>query len=236
MHRFAEIDLLRGAAVLGMILFHFLFDLNFFGIYPTDLDSGAWFAFARLTAFAFVFLAGLSCVLFSHRKGEGSAPRLRLRGLLIFLFGLAVTLVTYLAYPSYAILFGALHLIGLSIFLSPYFIHRPTFSLVAGLVVLCVGILFSLAPFSIYSPHLTGLFPFPFSTFDYFPIFPWLGVFLLGVWAGNRWYDQGTPRPPLGWKTIHGVWKPLQWIGQHSLLIYLIHQPLLLAAIYFFPH
>lgn len=99
MPRFAEIDIARGLAVLGMILFHFFFDLNFFGVYPIDLNTGGWLLFARTIAFIFVFLAGISCVLFSHRKGEGSTSRLRERGILIFLCGMAITLVTYIISP-----------------------------------------------------------------------------------------------------------------------------------------
>ena len=226
MPRFPEIDIARGLAVGVMILFHFLFDLNFFGIISIDLQSGILFWLARAAAFAFVFLAGLSCALHFHRKKD--PPLLHRRGLIIFAWGLAITLVSFLTFPTYTIWFGALHLIGLGIFLSPFFIPHPRASGWLGAGLFLVGSILSLPPLSDIVPAWLGIFPFSFSTFDYFPLFPWMGVFLLGVWAGTRWFVGreiiNTTIPPLFY--------PLIWAGRNSLVIYLIHQPILLGLIW----
>jgi uncharacterized membrane protein len=229
MHRFAEIDLVRGLAVAGMIVFHFLFDLDFLGILPLELESGFWFVFARATASIFVFLAGVSCVLFAQRRGDAHA--LHVRGAKIFAGGLLITLVSYATFPEYAIWFGALHLIGFGIFASPFFVHRPALAAVMGVAILGLGVLFSVG-FIPFLPSVPGVFPMAFPTFDYFPLFPWLGVFLLGVAFAIRAYSPTTPHSRLGWKTIPPFLAPFNWAGRHSLLIYFVHQPILLGILW----
>ncbi|MEK6970245.1 MAG: heparan-alpha-glucosaminide N-acetyltransferase [archaeon] len=230
--RYAELDILRGIAVMGMILFHFLFDLNFFGLFSIELNSGPWFWFARSIAFLFVFLAGLSCVLFSHRKGEGSYSLLRERGIRIFLAGMGVTLVTFLLFPEYTIWFGVLHLMGVGLFIAPSLFSRMHYTLPLGVILVGIGILFSHSSFLGIIPQWVGVFPFPFRTFDYFPLFPWLGVFFLGMGFSTRMYPHGVPRPGLGWETDSVILRGLQWMGRRSLIIYLVHQPILLFLVW----
>jgi len=67
--RFWEIDFLRGLAIIMMILFHLLYDLNYFGEYNLNLHSGFWWYFARMTATIFILLVGISLTLsFSRAK------------------------------------------------------------------------------------------------------------------------------------------------------------------------
>ena len=61
--RFWEIDSLRGFAVTMMVAYHFLYDLNFFGVYDFNVNSGFLWYVARVTAFIFIFLVGLSLKL-----------------------------------------------------------------------------------------------------------------------------------------------------------------------------
>jgi uncharacterized membrane protein len=234
MHRYAEIDLLRGVAIGGMILFHFLFDLDFFGIVELNLTTGFWFWFARTTAFSFVFLAGLSVVLYAQRHGEIKINSLRLRGISIFLWGMVLTLITYLTYPTFTIYFGVLHLLGVCLFVSPYFLSRPRTSLVVGIILFIIGIILSASELSGITPHWMGILPFPFPSFDYFPLFPWMGVFLLGVASGFHLYGLDKIHPKLGWKSLPRMFHPFQWAGRHSLMIYLIHQPILLFLVWGF--
>jgi uncharacterized membrane protein len=66
---------------------------------------------------------------------------------------------------------------------------------------------------------------------DHFPIFPWLGVVLLGVFLGNLLYSEDVRRFQLpDWGDTLPC-SSLEFLGRHSLLIYMVHQPLLVGLI-----
>lgn len=216
--RIWEIDALRGAAVIAMAAFHAIFDLSYFAGIDL-LPGGAWFWIPRAIGAAFIFLAGISLTL-------GRRNPLR-RGATIFAWGLAITAVTWLAFPTNTIWFGVLHLIGLSLILAPL-LERWALPLAAGCIALGAWLQGVTVPF----PWLLwlGLRPEAFYTFDYYPLLPWLGVMLLGVYAGKRLYAGGRKFkiPELG--TVPGI-SQLCLLGRNSLLIYLLHQPVLVLLV-----
>ena len=233
MTRFLEVDALRGTAVLFMVIYHFAFDWNFFVSAIPGFYAGFWVYFARATAAAFVALAGLSTTLYANRKRESGSewkPVLK-RGAFIFLLGMAITFFTFLAFPAYAIFFGVLHLMGLSIVLGIPFLRRPRVAALAGILIAGIGILF-------YQPGMQGVLPFVpvllpggVQSFDYVPLLPWFGVFLLGMALGNYFYPNGNPIKGLGWEQGN-VWvQLLARVGRKSLAIYLVHQPVLVGVL-----
>ncbi len=124
--RFFEIDLLRGIAIAMMVLFHTLFDLFWFGIYPVTVTSGFWQYFTFGTATLFLLVVGISFTISYARAARRLAPvplylKFLKRGAGIFALGLLVTLATWLYLGEGFIVFGILHLIGVSIILAPLF-------------------------------------------------------------------------------------------------------------------
>jgi len=73
--RFYEIDLLRGAAIVMMIAFHFFYDLKFFGIHNLGENSAFWWLFPRTIASTFIFLVGISLTLSYSRVKKWSEKR-----------------------------------------------------------------------------------------------------------------------------------------------------------------
>jgi uncharacterized membrane protein len=72
-----------------------------------------------------------------------------------------------------------------------------------------------------------GLMTYKPATEDYVPFIPWFGVVLLGIALGHRLYRQGYL-----YNLPSSIWeKRLATVGQHSLLIYMLHQPLLLGGL-----
>lgn len=236
--RIPEIDLFRGTAVLMMIVFHTAFDLEYFGLWNIDILSGAWFLFGYVTGFLFVFIAGISAWISWKRVEKkldkrGVYIKFLKRGGFIFCIGLGITVLSLVFAPESPIVFGTLHLIGFSIMVAPLFFRFGTKNILFAALIVIAGIMIS----GVYgSPLLTitGIHAQGFSSLDYKPLLPWLGYFLAGIAVSAYAYPEGRQRIP---------WSPgdlklpeyIQLIGRHSLVIYIVHQPviiLLLSLIY----
>ncbi len=226
--RYWEIDSLRGIAILMMVAYHVYFDVYFLGILPVGLFS------APYIGTMFLFLVGVSLTLsYSRTKQTLTGFSLLLkflkRGLFIFCLGLGITLVTWIAVPQYFIVFGILHCIGLSIIFAIPFIHGKIVPALLGLFCIFCGMwLFTLSwPF----PWLfwAGFIPQGFQSLDYFPMLPWFGVVLLGIATGNLLYPQGKRLFALPDVSENSILMFLSFLGEHSLKIYVLHQPILIA-------
>jgi len=228
MSRYSEIDILRGIAIVMMIIFHFVFDLDYFNILNINVLGGFWLYFARLIAIIFIFLVGVSLSLSFYRKRFGFLNYFK-RGSIVFSFGLLITLVTYLFLKEGTIIFGILHLIGISIILGSLFLRFRNLNLVLGGIL--IGLWFYLKNLIVSYPWLVwlGLRFENFYTLDYFPLLPWFGVVLLGIYFGKLLYPEGKRRFNISLEN-----KYLSYLGRHSLLIYLIHQPILVLLINLF--
>jgi uncharacterized membrane protein len=235
--RFWEVDFLRGMAIVLMVLFHLAFDLNYFGVQQIEVASGFWFYLARFTASLFLLLVGVSLTL-SHSRarllGQEDRFRYRLmkRSLWIFSLAIGVTLVTYFFIGKGFIVFGVLHLIGISLLLAYPFLRLHGVNFLFGLSFILAGLF--LQSLSVDFPWLLwlGLAPMDFRSVDYFPLLPWFGVILIGVAFGDlfyRGYRRRIPVPDLaGSSLVSG----LAFLGRNSLAIYLAHQPVLIGLMY----
>ncbi len=228
--RFWEIDSARGIAIISMIIFHFAFDLNYF---TGRLDLGwlFWYAFPRAIASVFIIVAGISLSLSRNRRGW-TTKKTMARGVKILLFGVLITLVTALTLPHGTIFFGILHFIGVSTIISPLFINMRNGNIALGILSIAAGIytqtLTSPSPLLLWA----GIMPENFYTFDYFPVFPWFGLILIGIWLGNALYPDGRRSFAISDMPDNFAIKKLAFLGKHSLLVYLIHQPIIVALLW----
>ncbi len=242
--RFWEVDLLRGLAIILMIAYHFIFDLSFFGIYSLDISSGFLWYFPRVIAAIFIFLVGISLYL-SYTRGEilGTYPgegdfffKYLKRGLWIFSLGLVITLVTWIFIRADFIVFGILHFIGLAIILQyPFLKYNKTYkylNLGAGLIFVLAGIYLAQFTFNFDWLLWLGFIPQNLTTVDYFPLLPWLGVISLGIFVGSILYKDYQRKFPLPDLSSHLPIEIFCFLGRHSLVIYFIHQPILIALLY----
>ncbi len=233
--RLWEIDTLRGAAVIAMIFFHFMWDLWFLRLTTQNIPGPGWQAFARGIGATFTFLLGLSVVLSDaalRRRRIAAWPAMLKRGLMVFGCGLCISLGTYLFVGNDYVRFGILHHAGFAIIASYALMRLP----LPGLVALGAG-------FIALGTHLNGLsashpWLIPFGVaqtgvgmVDYYPVLPWTGVALLGVSAGKLCYADGKRRFALPDLAAQPAVRALSWLGRNSLLIYLAHQPILLGLL-----
>ncbi len=235
--RFWEVDLLRGVAIVLMVLYHLVFDLNYFAVYHIDISSGFWLAVARAAALLFLLLVGLSLTL-SHSRArlmgeeDGYLPHLLKRSAWILGLALGVSVVTYLFLGRGFIVFGVLHLIGLSLLLAHPFRRMRRANFIFGLLFILLGIY--LQNIRVSFPWLLwlGLEPPGFYSVDYFPVFPWFGVILVGMGLGSLLYPGYRRRISVPDLAGSSLVRKLSFLGRNSLTVYLIHQPVLIALFY----
>jgi len=237
--RFWEIDFLRGLAIIMMIIFHFFYDLNYFGVQGINFGSGFWWVFARVIVTIFVLLVGISLTI-SHSRAKKRKTgwklfkKYLLRGLKIFGWGLIITLITWLFLKRGFIIFGILHFIGVSIILAYPFLKLKFWNVLLGIIFILIGIYMENLTFNSYWLVWAGLKPYYLYTVDYVPIFPWFGVILFGLFLGTLLYPNGKRRLKISNLSNFSFIRLFCFLGRNSLLIYLIHQPILVIFLYLF--
>ncbi len=226
--RIPAIDIFRTIALVLMILYHFIYDLDVWTNLPVDVGTFFWFWEGKISALLFIFLSGVS---------GGLSKRPTKNGIKVLLWGLVVTLVTWIALPDEYVRFGILHFLGTMMIIYPLLKRLPNFVLLFS-ACLALGLGFF---FKSQVVHTLVLLPlgltYPgFNTMDYYPIFPYSGVTLLGIlfyrYRLARPNNEGEPPTDSLSKHSSLLSHPIfQTISSHSLGIYLVHQPILLLII-----
>jgi uncharacterized membrane protein len=210
--RIWELDFFRGIALIFMIYFHTVYDLKEFYYWPISYETGINFYIGKLSAILFILISGVSTHLSKNTVK---------RGLRVLLYAMVLTVVSHLFNPYYGVKFGILHFLGLSMIISPLFKNINKYlQIIIGIVIISFG------DFMVHiSTPYTFLFPLGimgpgFLSSDYYPLIPWLGVFLIGMSLGKFLY---TNKRSLFSFTLED--NLISKAGQNTLIIYLIHQP-----------
>lgn len=233
--RYNLIDALRGFALINMIAFHFLYDIFMvYGVNPWWTSQPLVIVWERFICTSFILISGVSLHFSKH------AYR---RGIIINLCGFLITAVTFFAMPSQTVWFGVLNLIGCSMMICNAL--RPLFDRInpyvgAGVSLLLFAVFYGVSeryigffgiklisvPDFFYRFRYLAFLGFPDSGFrssDYFPIIAWIFVYFLGYFLWRIIKSFNTE--DFFWRRIYA----LDFLGRHSLLIYLLHQPVLIG-------
>jgi uncharacterized membrane protein len=235
--RYWEIDLARTIAIAMMVIYHASYNVDFL-VAGKDHDAlgGAWRALQVATGSLFLFLVGVSFTISdaaARRRGLDRVARLRRhawRGLQIIGCGMIITAVTWVALGDGFVRFGILHAIGFSLLLAPLVARFGVWNAPLGVVVILVGLAIQGGRLDVPNLFAVASEPSGRAGVDYYPLMPWFGLVLLGIAAGNVLYPGGRPG---SWNARVRV-SPPRWLtapGRHSLVIYLVHQPLLIVAV-----
>jgi uncharacterized membrane protein len=212
-----------------MVIFHSVWDLSIFNVIPESVPhEPGWRWFARLIAASFLALVGVSLVL-GHGSGLRPAPFLR-RLALVAGAALLVTVGTWYLFAEAYVVFGILHHIAVASVLALPFLRLPAAVVaLSAAIVLALPHVFVSSAFE--SPWLIwlGLGRFGPGSVDFVPIFPWFGCVLAGVALGR--IGEGWLRS-LDWRAAGRATGALALAGRNSLLVYVVHQPVLFAIIW----
>jgi len=230
--RFALIDIARGAAIIAMAIYHLCWDLWYFGFIATGVGyEPGWVLFARAILWSFLFLVGTGLVL-GHGRGIRWSAFWR-RWIFVAIGALLITLATWLGFPETFVYFGVLHAIALFSLAGLAFVRAPL-ALVAAIALVVIA-----APFFYSDPLFNqkwwswiGFWQVPPPTNDLVPVFPSFGAVLLGILAMRLVLASPLAPRLAAIEARSRAARALAWLGRWSLLIYLLHQPLLLGLIY----
>ncbi len=219
------IDLIRGIDIIFMVLFNYSVTLRYFGL--LDIKPDLYYnSLPMIIASIFIFLSGNAAYVSFENNKENFGRRYFARGGKLLIFAAFITLFTSIFVPDGTVYFGILHFFAISSFLVPVFIKYARLNLIAGVLIILAG--FLLQTTKVDFPYLLwlGFMPQYFTTFDYFPLMPWLGVLLLGIYSGKSVIEK------TGHITFrHKLANVFIFLGRNSLTVYLIHQPLLVALL-----
>ena len=246
--RLLFLDIIRGFALVNMVLYHLLYNL----VYIFN-QSISWFSISKafvwqqMICYTFIIVSGISFNL--SKKPVKKA-------FILLVCALGISFFTYMFEPNHMIWFGIIHFFAAATFLT--ILLKPLLTRIPVLVGFITAVLlfillrnlpngylsfFSLwrlnLPTSLYestSLFFVGLPHHGFRSSDYFPIFPWLFLYLAGFY-GYGFYQKMClvllEKHGFGEGKVYSVFdKTMGFLGRKSLIIYMLHQPVLYGILY----
>jgi len=210
-----------------MAAYHACWDLNYYGLITVGIGiDPVWITLQRSILTAFLLLAGAGLAL-GHANGIKWRPFWRREAVLVAA-ALAVSAGTWFLFQNDLAYFGVLHMIALGSLLALPFVVLPIWlGAAAAAVALLAPALYSSDLFDPRWLDWIGFFKITPETADLVPVFPWLGVMLIGV-LGTRLLRNS---PAFTWSSRNLAVRILGFAGRWSLIIYLLHQPLLFGIV-----
>lgn len=239
------LDIIRGILIIYVVYYHFMYDLNDIMGHEIPYLYSHWFSAIRdCMSGSLIFISGISCN-FSRNNIK--------RGVRTLLIAMVLTIATVVAMPSQTIIFGILHLLGtmmllygLGEYIADKHKKKKEASMPIRLILMCVFLLLffvcqemyygwlKLGAFKLYLPrplyggnngllYIMGFWQ-RLNSADYYPLIPWGLLFLAGAMGGRIFKGDRLPQ-----FMYRNFCRPLAFIGRHTMIIYLVHQPLLLG-------
>lgn len=220
-NRIFEVDILRGFAIVLMVIFHFCYDLSVFGW--TDYDTGIdmeWRVFRALILSVFLLAVGMSSYLAYSEK-------VKIKKLLknvgkLFAASILISATTMYLYPHSWVYFGVIHFITLALIVAVLFVRIPNIALFVGIVIIVGHLANAINLTSLWLWAIEHL-AIPERTVDLVSFTPWIGLVLIGIYLmHHNLFSLSIKQNRLS--------QFLSMLGKHSLIIYLLHQLILFAG------
>lgn len=209
---------------MNYLLVHVFWGMNIF------FSDTFWFFLGRIVVVMFIFVSGIAFFLSSEKREFSAIVQGNVRRFLILAsIALVISLATYTLFYEQRILFGIIHFFAIASILSLGILRFWGFNIFLGIGSIFLGYYFS--SLSVTSDILApiGLHTWGFFSADYYPIFPWFGYFLLGFGVTSMLQKRAQLHALLDGGFFGG--ESLAYIGRYSLLIYVIHVPIIYGVL-----
>lgn len=220
--RYQAVDALRGLSIILMVVYHFFFDLTMLGLFPYKV------MFCKIVEILQIFFAAL----FVAMSGASSvfSSNLYKRSAKLLICAAVVTVATYLFDSSGFVVFGILHFLGTASLVCAVFkkfMFKINVNPVIWIVLFVVSRIALNRTFDVPHLWLLGVCDGNFVSTDYFPIFPWIFAYFAGISFG-----KAATAGRLNGAFYQFKAPPLAWVGRHTLAVYLLHQPVIMAIMF----
>ncbi len=230
--RYQKLDVIRGGALIGMILFHANYILEeVFYIQTLLFSSLFWYILGKSVAITFIFVSGISFFLSVQDKNIDPIIHNALKKCFILTaIAISISIITYLFFYDQRISWGIIHFFAIATLIGLIFVRLWSWNISIGIVWIIFG--YSLSQMSIDTDLLIpiGLTPMDYYSADYYPIFPWFGYYLIGYGVASSlyryWYFARI------FSSSVSIMQPIAFIGRYSLLIYILHVPILYVVMW----
>ena len=228
MKRYEEIDILKGVAVICMIIFHLFYFPNQYGFKEFEYDTTTLKIVAKIAQIIFITCVGINLV-FAKKKTDDSSYHLKRIGKIAF-YAVLMSLFTYYVFQERYVKFGILHFVAFSSLLLFMFVDNLEIMKVITSVLALLFVLNNIKPElfrMVPSPiaFISGFYNDRYSAVDHFPILPWIFLICIGVFIGHYLLKNEINSPKF--ITNNPVSDVLKTIGKRSLEIYAVHWAIL---------
>lgn len=230
--RFAVLDIARGVAIIAMAIYHFCWDLAYFGFITADIGYGlGWVIFGRLVLTSFLVLVGIGLVL-AHGRGI-RWPSFWRREAMVAGAAVIISIATYIAFPDGFVYFGVLHAIAVTSLLALPFVLTPLWlSVAVSAIAVLLPAIYSNPFFDAPWTSWIGFWVEAPPTNDLVSVFPWFGIVLLGVIGARLVFGSPAAARLAAIQPDNRLARTFSKMGRWSLIIYLVHQPILLGILF----
>lgn len=229
--RLAIVDVLRGFAVAQMIVYHFIYDLNYFGWISVAMNRDQpWIGWRTAIVSQFLLLVGVSLVLrAAYRPDWQDFAR---RWLQVAGAAVLVSAGSWLMFGPRWIFFGILHFIAAALLIGRPVVAIGAWNLLLAALAFAAWWLVRDPAFNAFPANIIGFVTEKPSTEDYAPLFPWLAAMFTGIGLGALWHKRGLTLWPALQPLNERPPRVLLWLGTWALTVYLLHQPILIGLLW----
>lgn len=230
--RYDKIDITRWIAILMMIIFHINYSLLFiFWINFLNFSDIFWNIFWKISWILFIVISGISFLLSEKKHGNNVRKKYLRYSFFLLIISIIITWLTYVFLRKQLILFWILHFFSISFFLMIYIRKLKYLNLFIWLIISIIPFFINLRASFNYL-FFVWLRKNDFYSADYWPLIPYFWIFLISYSISYYLYEKQILQKILSWEKKSFTYNTLKYMWKNSLLIYLIHQPIIILLIY----